>query len=163
MHTVRPRILLIEFSIKQSIRDINTKYSNLELITHAIDHNGLATFVALVIFIHGARLIVTSTDYLPIVPFSGKKKGVFFILKTLLFINKGFLTVAPSSPFCSVSDRLVNNELLKPVEAPSCVLPHGIVVAYIRPFINCLQCVCQSIISMHCINNFYRHNRDSNR
>ena len=80
MHTVRPRILFIEFSIKQSIRDI-TKYSNSELITHAIDHNGLATFVALVIFIHGARLIVTSTDYLPIVPFSGKKKGVFFILK----------------------------------------------------------------------------------
>ena len=158
MHTVRPRILLIEFSIKQSIRDINTKYSNLELITHAIDHNGLATFVALVIFIHGARLIVTSTDYLPIVPFSGKKKCVFFH-----FINKGFLTVAPSSPFCSVSERLENNELLKPVEAPSCVLPHGIVVAYIRPFINCLQCVCQSIISMHCINNFYRHNRDSNR
>ena len=80
MHTVRPRILLIEFSIKQSIREI-TKYSNLELITHAIDQNGLATFVALVIFIHGARLIVTSTDYLPIVPFSGEKKDVFFILK----------------------------------------------------------------------------------
>ena len=80
MHTVRPGILLIEFSIKQSIRDI-TKYSNLELITHAIDHNELATFVALVIFIHGARLIVTSTDYLPIVPFSGEKKDVFSFYK----------------------------------------------------------------------------------
>ena len=108
------------------------------LVTNTIKWR-LTTFIALVVLIHCARLIVTGTDYLPIISLSDQKQEI--IVTIIFFTCSRPKAINHCHHFATLRSR--------PVETSSCVLSHGIVVANIRPFYYCLRHKTMSKISQN--------------